>query len=202
MDANTPVDKYAPTTWGAVAATREFKCPSGQYCLIKEVSLSDLMQAGLLDEMDTLGALMQQDVIAPAQGKGKKPSDRQAKKPTKAEQAKAEEDAQNKAVMELMKNPEQFQAMSRMIERMVPIIVVKPGLVSPWTKNEAGQWVKLADRVDGVIYSDSVDFGDQMALFGEAMADKKMGDIAAFRDEAESGVDAVEDGGGVSLPAE
>ncbi len=194
MDANTPQNKYAPTVWGAVELY-DFTCPSGQLVQLKKVSLSDLMQAGMLDEMDTLGSLMQSDAIDPAQGK--RPSDRQPKKPTKKEAAAAKEAEENAAVQELMKNPKQFGAMTRLMERMVCVMVVQPAIVSPWMKDEKDEWAKIpaADRTEGVIYSDSVDFQDQMALFGEAMGDKKMGDIAAFRDEANAGVDPVEDGG-------
>jgi hypothetical protein len=187
MDAiNT--SKYAPTTWGATEELYDFTCPSGQVCQVKRVGLSDLLQAGLLDEMDTLGDLMQTNVVQPAKGKG--PQDRQPKKPTKAQAAAAEE----QAVADLMKNPKQFAAMSRLLERVVAVMVVQPKVVSPWDGDK-----KIVDRVEGVIYTDSIRFEDQMALFGEAMGDKQMDAIASFRDGAVEGVESVEDGANVSL---
>lgn len=201
MDANTSHNKYAPTAWTASSdSLYDYKCPSGQTVQLRKIGMVDLMQAGMLDEMDILGPMMDTNVIQPAGGKGRKPADRQAKRLTKAQQ----EAKELKAAQDMMKNPDQFKAMGRMMERLIPVVVVQPTVSDPWTKDEAGKFIKLPfpERTEGVIYADSIDFTDQMAIFGEAMGDKSMSDIAAFRDDSESSVDPVEDGGEVPVPTE
>jgi hypothetical protein len=183
-----PNSKYAPTTWGT-DLYYDFECPSGQTVQLKKVGLAEIMMSGMIDEMDVLGALMEDAVIKPASGKA--PQDRQSKKLTKKQQTAKEE----AAAMDLMKDPKQLEAMMRAMEKIVPVVVVQPVVVSPWTKDEDGKQRRLAndERTEGVIYSDTVGFEDQMAIFGEAMGDKSVEELATFRDQSESPVGDLED---------
>jgi hypothetical protein len=192
-------DKYALSSWGSAQDKYyDFKTPSGQVCLLRKVGLTELLQSGLIDDLDTLGVVVDEHVVKPAQGK-RKPQDRKPKKLSKAEEeAKAQQE-----FMDMARDPEKLKTISRMMDKIIPIIVVKPSVRSPWVKGPDNKDVLLdaEEREDGVVYSDSIDFVDQMALFEEAMGGKSMEDLQQFRNESDASVDDVEDESNLPLSA-
>jgi hypothetical protein len=192
---------YAPTIWGQGESLKDFTTPSGQRCQIRIVSIETLAAEGLLDNFDIITQIMVGEVVQPATGK--RPQDRQAKKPTKAEAAEieaAETAARDSRVQKLITDPKQLVPMMDMINRVVEHIVVQPVVRRAVLKGADGTERPLVEREDGVVYVDTIPLEDRMALFATSF--EGMSSLTSFRDEAKDAVGDVEDGGGVSLPAE
>lgn len=56
-EANAPADPYAPTAWGQY--DEELTVSSGQRCRVKKLDFSDVMDAGLLDKLNTLQGVVE-----------------------------------------------------------------------------------------------------------------------------------------------
>lgn len=57
-------NKYAPVTWGEKkAATIELRVPSGQLCLVRTVGIPGLIEAGILDRIDSLTSMVAEEFV-------------------------------------------------------------------------------------------------------------------------------------------
>jgi hypothetical protein len=95
-------DPYAAQAWSS--PYEDFTTPSGQRCLLKKLQLPDLIQAGLLDQMDQLSGIVDSEVIRKAQGQP--PLD-----PAK-----------------MLRNPASVKAFLPLIDRVVMLVVERPAL--------------------------------------------------------------------------
>lgn len=95
-------DPYAPTGWSS--PFEDFVAPSGQRCLLRKMDISDLLQAGILEHMDTLGGIVDNEVIRPATGQP--PVD----------------------VRKVMKNPQVLGKLVPMLDKVLAVVVEKPTL--------------------------------------------------------------------------
>lgn len=168
--------------WGSV--TFDFTVPSGKTVLMRALEMDELSDLGIIDDIDELSGTVQTEHIDRV---NKKPQDRQKKKPTKAEQEKAEE--------EQGKNFLKSAAGKRMlsnIHTIIPLVVVKP-TVRPHKDNE-GNLVPYDNREPGVIYTDQIEFDDKIAIFNKAIPGKRLKsdreesseDVGIVADESES----------------
>jgi hypothetical protein len=169
--------KYNAPAWGN-SPYKDLTLPSGAHVQVKAVDLAAIIAADLVDEMDALSPVVEEKVVNPT--KGKRPSDRPKKKPTKA-QAKAEE---AKAASDFMRSGEMLP-MLNMMSRLTPFIVVQPKVLTHLRKNEAGEWEEIPgdERIEGSIYTDTIPLPDQMELFAFAMGGMDMEGLKQFREQ-------------------
>jgi hypothetical protein len=173
-----PSHNYQPRAWGQ-KTIEELALPSGDACLVRRVSPADLL-AGSLQGVNVLGNIITEKIkraTTPATGpgspgRGLSPLDH------------AEID---QALESLTKEP---MAIVSVIDQIVLAAVVEP-TVQPCPEN-------YTERVDGVIYVDSIPFEDKMAIFDWAM--KGMNQLKEFREAADTPVGTVESVEGVPLP--
>lgn len=120
-------DKYAPSSWGAGTSgetVEDLLCPSGQLALVRRPGVEGLLKAGILHQLDSLTALVQQNLD------GKNAS-------TEA------------ALDDMMRDPEKLANMMRIIDKVVCYVVVKPEVqTTPDDITRRQDGVVYADMVD------------------------------------------------------
>lgn len=190
MPSNTPPNEYAPVQWGG-PTEYAFTCPSGQKCRMKDLGIEEMAAIGIMDQLDTIGVLVQEKHIERTQGK--KPQDRKAKKPTRAQQA-AQEQAD---VVSWMRDPQKFLAIGTMLNKVTAACVLEPVIENPYVpvdENDPSKGERKrtsAERLEGAIYADSVAFADKMAIFQRAW--KGVAELEDFREGPGEDVESVED---------
>jgi hypothetical protein len=186
MPAQTEYE--VPAAWGTSPYT-DLHLPSGGKILAKRLDFETIIAANLVDEFDQLSPSAEENVIAPAKGKGKKPADRPAKKLT-AEQQAAKDKEEQKAFFKSAG----FTGMISIIARILPYVVIKPRVLSSMRQDPDGNWVTIDpdDREEGAVYSDSIPLGDQMHIFGWCMEGMDMEGLSQFREQPEPGVGSVQ----------
>lgn len=150
-------DPYAATTWG-LPDKQPFTCPSGQRCLLRRVDIMDLLGTSMLNKLDFLTSIVSSEHIPNASGK---PSSKTAQ----PDVAKALQDKQS-----LM----DFRAV---IDDTVIRVVVRPEIHPIPPEGE--------DRVDGLVYVDSVSFTDKTEIFNWAVRGQNVDDLKRFREESQ-----------------
>lgn len=181
---------YSLTSWTA-STERDFKTPSGQMCRIKDLGLEEMSEVGLIDQMDTLGMLVQTEHVERVQGK--KPSDRQKKKPTKAQKA-AQEQA---GMVEWLRDRNKMSAIGTMLDKIASVCVVEPVVFNPWVLKDEGDSSKgerkleRHERLPDTVYADNIRFADKMAIFQEVF--QGMEDLETFREGPGEDVAALPD---------
>jgi hypothetical protein len=187
-----PAQTFEAPAWGA-SPFEELDLPSGAHIQVKRLDFMDIAGAGLIDEFDSLSPVVEEKVVGPA--RGKKPQDRPAKKLTKAQQKKKEEEAGRA----FFKDEDGLKRIVKIMARMLPIIVVQPAIVT--NLDEDGESIPHDEREDGLVYVDSIPLGDRMAIFSWMMKDLDMESLKSFRDESESNLGDVEDVVSDEVPA-
>lgn len=67
-----PRSKYRPTTWGNQGSGLiELTCPSGQLCLARRPGVNGLIEAGVLNDLDSLTAIVNEKHISRVKGEVK-----------------------------------------------------------------------------------------------------------------------------------
>lgn len=179
--------------------------PSGSKVQVRRLAIEDLVALDILDQMDAMGALVQEEHIDRVKGT-KKPSDRPRKKPTKAEAAAAEEKAGIDMMKSIMGDKKKWGALSVTIDRVFAEAVAQPPvrlayeqvLVVPEGGEAQTSWVKhdpvqRQTREKGVVWTDMVDVQDKMHVFGSVLPGQEK--MANFREGPTEAVGDVADGG-------
>ena len=181
-----PAQYEVPAAWGASPYT-DLDLPSGGKIQAKRLALEDIIAAGLIEEFDALTPTVEEKVVGPA--KGKKPADRKAKKPTKAEQAKLDAESG----LNFIKNKDTAATLLRVLALMLPQVVIQPKIY-PHMEQVDGNWQTIppAERIDCRVYVDSIPLEDQMHIFGWAMSGLDTEKLQQFREQPESDLGAVE----------
>ena len=204
---SAPNNPYALTTWGAQGNLyTDFTVPSGQTCQLRTLDITDLITAGLLEQVDSLMGLFQENVVVPV--KGKKPGDRAKKQPTKAEAKALAEQQEQEEFMKLLHSGK-FEILLRMVDQIVAACVIQPAISDAWhdsgklDKDGLPEFIKLLPdaREEGAIYADMLPVADRFAIFGWAMEGFDLSAVAAFRDQPTTAVDDVANVTDVPLPA-
>jgi hypothetical protein len=191
-----PAENFSVSSWTPAgrAAQREYTTSSGSKCLIRDLELEDVVELGLIDQMDSLTAIVQTDHLDRVQ-KGKKPEDRKSKQPTKA-QAAADEERQ---LREMLRNKDSFEKIKEVVDKVVSQCVVEPKLYDPWiddpnavtADNPRGRRKLDADERDPErAYLDYVNFVDKMGIFQEVFGG--MESLQQFREAADQSVGTLE----------
>jgi hypothetical protein len=136
-------EKYAPSSWATGTGQGNFEdleVPSGQLCLVRRPGVQGLIEAGVLQDFDTLSAIVSEKHLKRVKGK-------------------PEVDVES-----LMKDSTNILNVMRLTEKIVCYTVVKPQ-VKP-TPND----VTNRKQSDGSwVYADQIDIEDQMFILNYAV---------------------------------
>ena len=179
--------KYSvPSSWGATPY-QDLDLPSGHTILVKRLDLQAIVAADMIDDFDKLSPTVEEKIVQPS--KGKRPSDRAKKKPTKAQQKAAEEQA-----MKDFFTGDNIAMLMTLMGRIIPQVVIQPKVACHLVKNEKGSWVEMDpdEREEGLIYVDSIPLGDQMAILQFGMEGMEMESLQSFSKQSQSDVVDVE----------
>jgi hypothetical protein len=177
--------EYSAPAWGK-SPFFDLELPSGGVVQCKLIDLQVIVAADMIDEFDKLAPTADEKVVKPASGK--RPADRQAKKPTKKERAQEEA----KALREFFAK-DNIDALTTMMSRVLPLVIVQPAVETSVRKvGDVWETIPPQDRKDGMIYVDTVPLADQMAILQATMEGMDMDGLQQFREQPESPVADVE----------
>lgn len=184
---------YNVTAWTPqVEREMEFTTSSGAKCLLRKVQMEDLVELDIVDEIDSLTALVQTEHIDRVSGKAK------GRKAQQTAKRKAEE-AERQSVMSLMKDKQKFATVATVLDKIVMRCVIAPQILDPWINdpNEANpqnptgrRKLTQNEREANSAYIDYIDLRDKMAIFGEVF--ESMEDLEKFREESQENLGPVE----------
>lgn len=178
---------YDLTVW-KVDNESDLRTPSGQLCRVKELGLQEMAELGVIDQMDTLGMLVEEKHIKRVQGK--RPQD---KKLTKAQQAAKEQGE----ITKMLKDKKKFGALVTLLDKVAATCVVEPVVENPWVPVDENDPEKgerkltRSERLDAALYADVLPFNDKMTIFEFAF--KGMGELESFREGSTEDVAALPD---------
>lgn len=152
--------------------------PSGQTCWAVVLGLQGVLETGVLGEADSLTGFVGKEYVRKVRG------------------AKGKPDGEELDATRLMGNPDALYRILKMVDGLIPHIVVDPEVKCHWVKSETdpNDIVMLAPearRPDGV-YTDMIPLDDKMFLFNFAMT--AVQDAETFRKESARAVGDVADG--------
>jgi hypothetical protein len=129
-------ENYAASVWGTQTAF-EVTTPSGQKCLVRELTVERLIEMGLLELINSLESIVSNDVLPKVGG----------------------EQAPTVDMNQLMKDPSKLMRVLDLVNTIVCEAVVAPKVHQVPADG--------ASRVQGQVYVDSIGMEDRFALFGE-----------------------------------
>lgn len=190
-------DNFTPNNvWSSATpegAEEELTLPSGQTCRARRMSIEGVIQTGLLDEVDSLTATVDQYTRKVKGGKGVP-------------------DGTVVVSDDLVKDVDALGKIMTMVDSLVPHIVVSPPVLAHWTEQTVGKTkvrkkIKPEDRQPtwnpktktGVIYTDMIGLDDKMHLFDWALGGLEA--FSSFRDGSSGNVGDVADGEGARRKA-
>lgn len=146
----TPNNVWASTP--AESIGEELTLPSGQTCLAKRIGMEGLIEMGILEQVDSLTAMVEQHT-------------RTIKK--NGPQGPAHTEVDEKA---MMADPGALKSVIGLADRAMPVIVISPVVKLHFTEETVGKtkvtkMIPAADRVEGVVYTDQINLEDKMFLF-------------------------------------
>lgn len=183
--------KVELTSWGAHDASEpddggeDITCPSGQTCRVMVTpGIRGLVKLGVLDNMDSLSALVETEVVGPRQGKAPK---------TKGAGAKVTAGDKSRAqVKDLLGDPKSFTDAMDMVDKVVVAVVLDPPVLPAPEEGE--------ERKAGAVYVDRhIRDIDKMFIFNHAVAGVR--DLEDFRASIGQLVEGVDDGATVEEDA-
>jgi len=139
----------------------------------------DLLAEGLLNKVDFLTSIVSEDLV-----------------PNATPGAKVVAETGQKAMQTLLDQPEHMKEFGQVVEIVVAYTVLKPPLFAP--PRDANGKIDEARKVDGRVYTDSINFTDKMFIFNYALGNS--GDLEKFREESGEPVGDVESSESVSEP--
>lgn len=154
----------------------EITLPSGQVCLVHKIGIEQIVEAGVLLDMETLTSLVAEGPVEQGQLalRGHQP-----KAPTKAQTAiqvkiaeKKAAEAEAAAIHELMTDPTKLAAIIGVADKLTPYIVMDPVVNRHWKILDDGTQVMIPrmDRAPGV-YTDDIQLEDKLHLLEYGVAD-------------------------------
>jgi len=178
-----PAD-YNISAWTPKNATREFTTSSGAKCLLRELDMEDLVELDIVDQIDSLTALVQTEHIERVSGKKSKRERERA--------AIASAEAERKSMLGLMRDKNRFRQITELLDKVVMRCVISPALLDPYivdpnnvsAENPTGRRKLLPEERDARgHYVDLVPMRDKMGIFGEVF--QSMEGLEKFREESE-----------------
>lgn len=147
-----------------VGGVHEVPLPSGNLCLVRSLGPEQLIQAGLLDSMDSLTAMV---------------SDLHIQRVTKGKAGKRmAEHRQQQAVIDLIRDRKRWEGLQATLDGVLPIAVVEPEVLPPPASE--------AEREEGKLYADRVNLMDKITIFNAALGEelRKVQAMEPFRGES------------------
>lgn len=177
-----PPQQTVNNVWGAsTLGQRTFlTMPSGQTCWAKVVGLQGVLETGVMGEADSLSAFVGKNYIRKVRG------------------AKGKADGEAIDAASLMKSPETLKKIVKMVDGLVPYVVVEPSVRCHYEtiQGEDGttdtRMIPPEDRESGYIYTDQIGLEDKMFLFNFAMSGVQ--DAESFREGSSRAVGHLADG--------
>lgn len=169
-------DNFAPNNvWASATpenAEEELTLPSGQTCRARRMSIEGVIQAGLIDQLDSLTGVVDGYTRQVKGGKGI------------PDGTPVIDDA-------LLKDTAALTAIIGMVDDLVPHIVVSPKVVPHWSERVVGKTkvrklIPVTDREPGVVYTDMIGLDDKMHLFDWALGGLEA--FSSFRRDPDSHV--------------
>lgn len=159
----------------------DLSLPSGELCQVRRPGVQGLIEAGVLQSMDTLTSIVQTEVIPKAEGK-----------PVVNAEA-------------ILQDTEKFTEMMKTVDKIVCYVVVQPDVLSdrvsqemiddedlPFDTDDLGRKLAEDERDPNAIYTDYIDAMDKMYIMNFAVGGSA--DLAKFRAESSAFVGGVPDG--------
>lgn len=155
-----PSDNFTPNNvWGSTApegSEEELTLPSGQTCRAKKVTVTSMIEAGILNNADSLTAMVDQYTRTVKGGKV----------------ADGTPVVDNK----ILGDSKALKMMIEMADRSLPAIVVSPPVTLHFSERTVGKTTvtkklteeerdKLRAATPGLIFTDQIDLEDKMELF-------------------------------------
>ncbi len=141
---STPTPSYGGGGWGRAVPARDFTTPSGGLCQVKDITIEQMIELGVLDKLDSFGKrVLPQD------------------KPGKKKKAQSVEEA-------ILEKPQDMFGMFEAIDKVILAAVVQPKLEPKPPKNEDGTEPELDEELR---YVHLVPMQDRVAIFKEVTPD-------------------------------
>jgi hypothetical protein len=178
-------DQQVNNVWGqSTLGTSVFlELPSTQTCRAKVVGMQGVLEAGVMGEADSLTAFVGREYVRKVRG-GKGIPDREEIDP-----------------VELMKNPKTLQKIIKMVDGLMPHVIVDPRVMCHYEvinlgkEDEDTRMIPPGERKSGVIYTDQIPLEDKMFIFNFALSGVK--EVETFRQESARVMGDLADGEGV-----
>ena len=139
-------DPYAVTAWGSDLF--DFRAPSGQLCQMRKLKPESMLESGMLDKVTRLPAFAEEN-IRKAQGHP----------PAAASSV----------------SPEDFKQLIKVLDELLPIVVVQPQLWSEPSPERSNDDPELdnSERIPGRVYVSDVELADRVAIMERAIGGVK-----------------------------
>ncbi len=171
--------------------TFEAELPSGNTCLMRGLSVEDLLEMGILDEMDSLAGIVQTDHIDRVKGKSSGADAAAAFANMDTSSAEGRQ-----LLLSLMQDKERWAKIIGFINKVVVKAVEEPQVYDPTQHDASAGPIHVRP---GAIPVNRVDLPDKMVIMTRAIARIQQGVAAAepFREGREGDVADVPDGEGL-----
>lgn len=162
--------------------------PSGQTCWAVVLGLQGVLETGVLGEADTLTGFVGKEYVRKVRG------------------AKGKPDGETIDAERLMRDPSALQKILKMVDGLVPHIVLEPSVKCHYRPVEGSAdpnetvMIPQEERRPGQVYTDMIGLEDKMFLFNFAVS--AIQDAETFRKESASAVGDMADGEDVPTPAQ
>lgn len=182
MPAPTRNGKQSKYNLGATEVLMDLEVPSGALCQVRRPGPMGLMRAGLIDQLDILGGLVQTEHVDRVDGR------------------QSEEDLetrQRRQAMEILKDRSKLEAADRLMNRIICYVVVQPHIEMPEVHDEKAdrwRWIPNEERDPKLVYADTVSEEDKSFIMQFVMGGTA--DIATFRKEQQEAMGGLEPGQG------
>jgi hypothetical protein len=174
----------------------EHKLPSGEECLMRAISIEDMLEMGITDRIDSLSAIVQVEHIDRVAGKSSPGTDHAVATLAALNPSTAEGRA---ALLSLLKDKERWTNLLDFVDKVVLKAVVEPSVYDGRSGDQVPHHV-LENGVD----VHAVDLQDKLSIMNAAMTRLQGGVVAAepFREGREDDVADVPDVEGLRYEAE
>lgn len=166
--------------WGSsnVGKRTFLTLPSGQTCWAVVLGLQGVLETGVLGEADSLTGFVGKEYVRKVRG------------------AKGKPDGEELDAAKLMGNTDALHKILKMVDGLIPHIVVDPHVKCHWVKSETNPndivMLTEQERRPDQVYTDMVPLEDKMFLFNFAMT--AVQDAETFRQESARAMGDVVDG--------
>jgi hypothetical protein len=164
-------DQFAVTGWVARPKVKfVIHCPSGQTCLARHLDTMDLIEADLIEDLDTFTRRLFPSEVDPTG----MPAD---------ELEKAKEQI-GESIWASLRDPEKKVKFFRLLNKLLEIAIVRPKVYDDGVELVDDKVVTGTNRKTlspGEVNASDIDFSDKMTIFGEL--NKPLEQIKPFRQE-------------------